>query len=344
MTKQKIISIIKYAAGVLLGILLLFLAFRGISWQETLEDLQSIQIGWIILSLFVALISHFLRALRWKMQLTASGYPTHLGNTYAAVLITYLVNLALPRAGELARCSALYKSDQVPLSTSFGTVLVERVIDLIILLGLICLAFLLEYDTILHFFTGIVFSEGAPQATIPIWLWAVAILGLVALTVAYYAREKLMSLTITKKIIQFGFSLLKAASDIQKVKSPTLFVIYTILIWVCYGLMTYLAFFSMPEIMRLNIDLAYLALIVTVMGGIGMAMPVPGGTGPYHVAVEYTFAALMVLPSIEASKQLGLSFAIILHSAQVFLMIAAGLVAYIYLWYTKSPYKSEENS
>ncbi len=333
--KKNTISIIKYLGGLAIGALLLYLALKGISLTSVLQDLRQLNIIWVLISLFIHLASHFFRALRWQQQLNASGYFPKIGNTYASVLITYLVNLAFPRAGEVARCTALYRSEHIPLSVSFGTVLVERLIDLLILLALISLAFLLEYNTILSFFTDLVFAQSGESQQIPIWLWIAGFVLLSLFITGWFFRKKIFQLAITQKFIQFGYSLIRAVLDIQKVKRPLLFIFYTIMIWVCYGLMNYAFFLAMPDIVALDIHLGYLALIVTVMGGIGMAMPVPGGTGPYHVTVEFTFAALMVLPTLEASKQLGISFALINHTSQISLMIVAGMISYIYLWYSR---------
>lgn len=332
--KKTLINVAKYSLGLALGAFFLYLAFRNADAEEIWQAVLEVKAGWLLTSLAVGLFSHFLRGVRWRMQLQASGYaPSHL-NLFAAVMTGYLVNQALPRAGEIARCSVLYKSDRVPLTKALGTVVIERVFDLLILVFLILLAFILEFETIQRFLNEVFGASPEGSAGPPQWLLVMGGLMVLGVALAWVFRGILLQLPLVQRIFAFGKELIQSALSIRYLQHPWRFVLYSLTIWLCYWMMTYIAFFSMEGFMQVEMPLIYLSLITTVMGGIGMAMPVPGGTGPYHFAVKFTFIALMVGGSREFAQTLGQSFAVVMHSSQLIMMVVVGLVGYIYLWLT----------
>lgn len=327
--KKKLINVAKYALGLALGGLFLYLAFQGANWEEIAKTVRDIDPGWLLLSLSVGLFSHYIRGVRWQMQLKASGYQPGYLNLFAAVMVGYLVNQVLPRAGEVARCTSLLRSDKVPLSTGFGTVVIERVFDLLILVVLIGLAFVLESETIFKYLDQFAATQEGGDSSPVLWILGGTLLG--GAVLLWALRKPLLKLPLVQKAVNFGRELIQSALSIRHIERPWLFIFYTFTIWFCYWMMTYCCFFAIDEFWQLEINLFYLSLVTTVMGGIGMAIPVPGGTGPYHAAVTFTFVALMVAGGEEASRQLGQTFAIIMHSAQVVMMVGAGLLGYAYL-------------
>ena len=332
--KKSLLALIKYLLGLGLGGVLLYFAFRGIDFADLKAELSRANLSWLLLAMGVGLVSHYFRAARWRMQMIASGYDPSLLNTFAAVMVAYLVNLALPRAGEVARCSVLLRSDRVPLSTALGTVVVERVFDVIVL-GLMVLAvFFLEFDTL---YQGLrLFSSNnpasAPDKGLPDWIYVVALGGLLLAGLGWFFRRQILEIPLFHKMFQFARDLIRSAMSIRYLKYPGRFVVYTLIIWICYILMTYIGFFIMPAISGLDINLIYFAWILTVVGGIGFALPSPGGMGSYHAAVVICFLGFQVLPDADASRQLGLAFATILHASQLLMMVVVGGLAYMYLW------------
>lgn len=335
--KKSLLAIIKYLLGLGLGCVLLYFAFRGIDLEELTTELKDANLAWLLLAIGVGLVSHYFRAARWRMQMRASGYSPSQLNTFAAVMVAYLINLALPRAGEVARCSVLLRSDKVPLSTALGTVVVERVFDVIILGLLALVVFFLEFDTL---YQGLrLFSSDNPaeqgDAGLPVWLYVLALVGVLGAVLAFVFRQQILEIPLFQKIYQFIKDLLRSAMSIRKLEHPGLFVFYTLAIWGCYILMTYIGFFSMPVLRDMNMSMAYFALIITVVGGIGFALPSPGGMGSYHAAVIICFLGFQLMPDAESSHQLGLAFATILHTSQLIMMIVVGGLAYLYLWLQK---------
>ena len=124
---------VRYLIVLTLGILLLYLAFKGQDLNKMISDLQKANFEWVILSIIIILIAHFLRAYRWNLMIGSLGHGTpSLMKTFHALIMGYLANLAFPRMGELARCTALNKSDKIPVTKLLGTVIAERVVDLLI--------------------------------------------------------------------------------------------------------------------------------------------------------------------------------------------------------------------
>ncbi|MEO0896554.1 MAG: lysylphosphatidylglycerol synthase transmembrane domain-containing protein [Bacteroidota bacterium] len=327
--KKTLINVLKYAAATGFGILLLYLALKDISWDEFTETVRNANLGWLLFSMAIGGFSHYIRGVRWGMQYRAFGYnPSNL-RLFSAVMFGYLVNQAIPRGGEVARCSILIKSDKIPFAKSVGSVVVERVFDLLILVILIGVAFVLEIDVLES-----MLSEFFPNGVSGVGL--LAIIGGVGLTglVSYFAfRKHFLNIPLFKKLDDFVMNLFKSALSVKDIEKPWLFIVYTIIIWVCYILMTYVAFFALEEVANLDINLLYFSVIVTVIGGIGMALPSPGGIGSYHTAVWVVFAALMVTGAYESSKSLGVTWAFIMHLSQFVMMVSLGILGYIYLSY-----------
>lgn len=329
--KKTLINAAKYLLGLALGGLFLYLAFRNANAEEIWQSVREVEIGWLLFAQGIGLFSHYIRGVRWQMQLKASGYaPSHL-NLFAAVLTGYLVNQALPRAGEVARCSVLYKSDKVPFTKAFGTVVIERVFDVCIMLALIVLAFFLEFDTIQTFLQEFMSARETGGGEVPIGIIILGAGGILGIVLLWVFRRVLMEIPLVQRVANFIRELLQSAMSIRYLQRPWLFVFYSFLIWFCYWMMSFVAFQSLPGFEDSRLNLLYLSLITTVMGGIGMTLPVPGGTGPYHFAVQFTFATLLVLGTKEASATLGQTFAVVLHSSQLITLVCAGLIGYIYL-------------
>ncbi|MEM9934837.1 MAG: lysylphosphatidylglycerol synthase transmembrane domain-containing protein [Bacteroidota bacterium] len=329
MNKQAL-NILKYVGGVGLGGLLLYLSFKDASLETITNNLRSANPFWIVASVCIGAFSHYLRALRWQMQFKASGYHPPAARVFSSVMLMYLVNNALPRVGEIARCTALLRSDKIPIATSMGTVIVERLFDMLVLLLLIIVAFVLESATIYGYIEKALSGMSATSAGMTIL--GVAGVGLLLVVVLFYVfRKKIMASTAFQKATAFVKNLWSSAISIKHIEKPGLFIVYTFIIWFCYWMMTYVIFLSIPALQQLDISFIYFSLIVTIIGAFGYALPVPGGIGPYHAAVTFTFVAFQVHPEAAVSADLGRSFAIIIHSAHLLLQILGGAIAYFYL-------------
>src|SRR5687768_7161314 len=151
---KKLLNILKYFLLFSLSMFLMWYALKGIDFQLVLTQLKNANYLWIVISLVIAATGYFSRAYRWRMQIDPTGYKASYWSVYNAMMVGYLANLVLPRAGEVVRCSVLKRTDNIPVKVSLGTVITERVIDVVILLSFIFLTFFVEFDKLHDFFTG----------------------------------------------------------------------------------------------------------------------------------------------------------------------------------------------
>lgn len=262
----------------------------------------------------VAVISHWLRAVRWKMLMVPTGHIVQTWSSFHSIMIGYLVNLGIPRGGEISRSYNLYKLEKTPIETSFGTVVAERLVDLICMLLLVALAFLAEWDHLMAFFGELDIGQSSPNLTIPSWVWAVLAVGVSMLLGIYLMRknEKLMK-------ILGGFK--NGFMSILLLKQKGLFVFYSVSIWVLYFLMTYSVMLAFEQTSSLGPGAV---LILFAIGAIAMALPLPGGLGSYHTLMPLGLVMIYHLPQTDST-----AFVFVFHAWQTLVMIVGGVVSMI---------------
>ena len=145
-------TFIRYLVFLIIGVLLLYLAFKGQDLNKMLSDLKRADFTWVFLSIIASLLAHVMRAYRWNLMIGSLGHGTpSMLNTFHAVIMGYLANLAFPRMGELARCSVISKSDNIPVIKLLGTVIAERMVDLLMLGIVFAMAIMLEFKLLSGF-------------------------------------------------------------------------------------------------------------------------------------------------------------------------------------------------
>ncbi len=319
-------SILQYVAMILLTAALLWLSLRGLDvgegenkgqflWDTFVKSHKS----YLLLMAAVAMVSHLIRAQRWKMLLVPSGNNVKLSSSFLSLMIGYLVNLAIPRGGEVSRCYNLFKLEKTPVETSFGTVVVERLVDVICLLILIAISFFVEWNKLERFInslnlsSGDGFSQGVLHK-IPTWLIALVVFGIIGLVVLFLLRKNAK----LKKILE-GFK--EGLLSVFRLKNKSLFIFYSLAIWGMYFLMSYFVIRAFPETELLGFRAV---LTLFAIGSIAMAAPLPGGAGSYHTLVPLGLTMLYNLPQSDA-----IAFTFIFHAWQTFIMIVAGVVSLI---------------
>lgn len=260
----------------------------------------------------IAIASHVLRAYRWKMLLAPAGSHVGMGNSFLSLMVGYLVNLAIPRGGEVSRCYNLFKLEKTPVEVSFGTVVAERVVDVICLLLLIAISFAVEWTRLWAFIETLELSSEGWQ--VPGWL-ILAGLGFLGLLVGLYLLRKNHRL---QKILQ-GFR--HGLVAVFRIQDKTLFVVISILIWALYFAMSYFVIKAFPETNQLGFSAV---LTLFAIGSIAMAAPLPGGAGSYHTLVPLGLVMLYQLPQADA-----VAFVFVFHAWQTAIMIVGGLVSLI---------------
>ncbi|WP_080238518.1 lysylphosphatidylglycerol synthase transmembrane domain-containing protein [Spirosoma rigui] len=323
-------NILKYLISLAIAGGLLWFTFQqshldaGDLWAK----ISAADYRWVLASALMTIIAHWSRAERWRVLLepVVPQRPTAIDAT-ASVLTGYLANLALPRAGEVARCGTLYRLSGVPVNVSFGTVVAERLIDVLMLLVLLAATFVLEFDRLSQFFMEFFGSKvggqpaGAGSGASGILLLLGAVLaGLALLGWFLYSRyrDALGRHPLYQKVMGFTKGLLEGLLSIRKLNRPGAFIAHTVLIWVMYYLMSYTLFFAMPATANLS-PLA--GLTILVVGSLGMAAPTPGGIGSFHLLVGQV-AILYGLTS-----QDGQVLATFIHGVSTLMVIILGVLS-----------------
>jgi len=318
---------LKYIILFLTGVGVLYLAFRGQDLGKIWQEIKTANYFWVITSAFAVWIAHVLRALRWQMLYQSIHYKVSFWNAYHAVMIGYLANLALPRFGEIGRCSVIHKVEKVPMFASIGTVITERLFDVLVLFltGLAMLIF--QYDIVSDFLYDTIYLNIAKKINTLNYWWLVGI-GIVVLllivSAIYFLRQK-----FSKKFLRIFVSLRQGFGSYSKLRQKRLFLIYTLLIWVFYFLSMYFAFSSIQATSGLHFNAAFTAI---VFSGFAMAAPVQGGIGVFHWMV----AQSLVLYGISFKD--GLAYSTIIHSSQVLLILVLGSLS-LFLILTKKESK-----
>lgn len=334
--KTKSFQIVQYIILLVLGILLSWLFFRGFNFTELTENIKSGNFSWFYVVMFVSLLVYIFRVLRWQMLIKATGYETKFHNTFAALSISYFVSFIVPRLGEVTRCLSVKKQHDIPFMKLLGTVIIERVVDIISLIIVLLLTLILQFNQIIEFikenvfqpfYEGVVVKIIGGNKTVIIIVLLVIIL---ASFLFYYFRKYLRERS-PKVIFQFVEGLKEGVLSIAKLKNKNLFISYTFLIWVCYYLMTYFWFFVFEETSVLTWGAC---LSILSIGTIGRSIPIQGGgMGAYHFLVTH----VVILYGVGAG--FGKTLATLIHAGQTFFTFAMGLLGliifFIQYWRTR---------
>lgn len=314
----KIKSIIGYSFPFILTIAFLYLAIYNVKFDESLESLTSISVLWFIPYLLFFLLSHWIRALRWKVILHSVKKETSLLYLFSATMIGYGVNFAVPRLGELYRALFAGKWEGLSRSSVLGTIIIERVIDVLIL-GLSVLVSV-------QIFAGDIYNE-------IVWLKSALYLGfagiitiIVLLVLLIKLKEKFVEVAVSiaskiskriaEKVNYILHMLIDGFASLQGSKNYFLTIIYSISIMLLYGFTAYLAFFvmRMDELMDVNFGMAW---VVMTISAFGIVIPTPGGTGAYHLIAK---SVLVILYGF--TEEIGLAYALLTHTSASVIFIA----------------------
>ena len=258
------------------------------------------------------------------MLIESLGKKPRFANTFLAVMVGYFANLALPRMGEISRCGVISKYEDVSFSKLIGTVVLERALDIVMLLIFLLLTMVSQFDVLADFMSrnpqvsSKLSSVFASSATLYV------LLGVIVLS--YIFRKKFKHTVFYKKIMFTLGNFMDGFRAIRKLDNKLYFVLHTIFIWLMYYMMTYICFFSFGFTSNLP---ALAGLTVFVMGSFGMVAPVQGGIGAWHFMVIGTL--LIYLPNTPDVEKLSKSFALVVHGSQTAMIIILGALSVIAL-------------
>ena len=317
----KIKQVLQVALSLGIALWIFWFLYRDIEFDQLQAQLASSNWFWILLSLFIAWAGYWLRGWRWALlfRQETDQLPVSSNRAYHAVMVGYLVNLLIPRAGEVARCTVLTRNNGIPLSQAIGTVLVERSVDLLFMSGTIFIAFLLESQLFISLVGQLVDLSALTSALmskLPLLLGG----GAIFLLFLYLLGRKYRNHGLVNKFQLFFRQLLSGVRAIGNLKNPMGFWISSVIIWVIYFLTMYTVSQGIESAANLS---GSQVLLVMVMGTIGMIAPVQGGIGTFHALVAYI---LVVFGVPEADGKI---FAAIIHGTQMLLILGVGLVSWI---------------
>lgn len=331
MTKKTILTLLKTVLPLLLGVYLIWVFFANMSEDSKklfYKAIYEANYFWIVLSLMLGVIAYLSRAYRWKYVLEPLGYETSFWNRYHAVMIGYIVNLTIPRAGEASRSAMLYRSDGVPFSSSFGTIIAERAVDLVMLASIAVLTAVLGYTDFMEIKSRIEMefggSTGAAAGGFP---WKTVIYSLILLLGIVFAYFFIFRSSFRQKFIGFAKDVLAGLFSIFRSKQPLGYIFHTLVIWGCYVTMFALPFQALEQTAGISFPGILLGFIA---GSLGITFT-NGGIGTYPLLVGLVVAFYIGKDHPDDAQAIGNALGMLVWVTQTLLMIVLGLISLMLL-------------
>ncbi|HCY88826.1 MAG TPA: hypothetical protein DHV17_01060 [Chitinophagaceae bacterium] len=326
MTKR-IFSILQYVIFMGGGIFLVWWQLRSMTEPEMEEFLAALRHTryWVVLPIIImALLSHYSRALRWKLLMEPLGYAPSTANTFASTMVGYLANAAVPRLGEILKCSLLARYEKLKLNKLIGTIIIERTFDLICYLFFIALTVLIQIDTVGRY-VGEKLSSVSPGSDPLSWLRPViAIASIIIIWLGLrWLFKRYPDHGLVSKLKAFTSGLAEGFAAIRQLKKRKAFIAHTLFIWLMYLLQIFLGFYAMEGTIHLGIKAAFSVLTLATLAMI----ITPGGIGSFPIFVMQTLLLYQIDPT------LGKAFGWLMWGVATGIIIIAGCVALIVLPY-----------
>jgi hypothetical protein len=313
------------AFGFLLAGSFLYLAFRGVRLGDLWASLKDVDYLWVALLVPIVVVSHWLRAVRWSYLLSPVKENIPTRNLFSAVMIGFMVNNILPRVGEVTRAFAVGRSESISTSSVFGTVVVERIIDMVTFLFILCIVLFLYPGSLDPFFSNV-------DAVRPIFL--VGSIGFLAIFILlFFKGEALFSLlTYLKRFIPKRFEIqyqqlldsFLSGFGVAKMRSKyTMIIVLSLLIYFFYALSLYVPFYAFQSLAGHNLDFGASVILLTI-STIAFALPAPGALGTYHQFLSFALTRLYGVDDVTA-----LSYVIITHEVGYIITSVVGLYFFL---------------
>jgi glycosyltransferase 2 family protein len=327
--RKSILQTLKFTVFLIVGLALLWLAFRSVNFSKLVTDLREADYSWLLLSVFFGMIAFISRARRWVILINPLGFKPSLRNSFYALMTGYLANIALPRIGEITRCVALGKKEKIPVDQLIGTVVIERTIDFISLLIIMMILIFTSGDQI-----GLFMKE---SILVPIqekvysvfgntWiLWVILFsLGCIALFLLIRYKRDLRKIRFFSKMFDLARGIINGLKTITNLKRKWEFIFHTVFIWINYALMTWVVVFSLESTSHLTFGDSIFLLVI---GGLAMSAPVQSGLGAFHYIVSRGLLIVYGIPLEE-----GLVYALLTHESQLIFVAIVGTISFFIIF------------
>ena len=319
--KKITLKILKFLAFFTLGAFIFWLIYKDQDIERIKSVLKNeVKYFWILVSLVVGLLSHISRTLRWGLMIEPIGHKPRFINTFLAVMVGYLMNMAFPRMGEISRCGVLSKYEKISFTKLIGTVVAERLVDVISLLILLGIVFFSQFGKMLNFIKQ---NPEMQEKLDAVFTSPYLIVGVIILFILFFIFRKAFKHTaVFKKIIDILKNFKEGFISIRSIKRKGWFYFHSVFIWVLYYFMLYTIFFAFDFTSNLG---PIAGLTTFVMASFGMVAPVQGGIGAWH------FMAIEALSLYGVANENGIIFAFVAHGSMTAMIIIIGIISLLVL-------------
>jgi uncharacterized protein (TIRG00374 family) len=322
-------KIITYLVFVVISILLLYLTFRKTDFQTIVGQIRQADLKYVLFCFLATMVAHLIRAWRWQLLLEPMGYKARLHTGFYAILTGYLANYAIPRGGEVARCGIMQRTDKIPVDKLLGTVVTERIIDVMFMFLILIITCFVEYSTLDHFVNfSALFTKYKTIIIIQIVVFLAVVLFII------YRRKQIMRMAFVQKILNILKGFNEGLLSVLKIKKQGLFWLQSAAIWISFYFINWFFMHAMDITAHFGWNIV---LVVLTMGTVGFAIPLPGGTGSYHIIIQQTLM-LYGLSQDDAT-----SYAFASHSAQLLFVVVTGTISLLLALYDSSANKAPNN-
>lgn len=320
MNNQKLKQWIQVAISLGIAIWIFWYLYKDIAIDSLIDQIKTSNWIWIGVSVFVSFFGYYLRGWRWTLLIQSDeGEKVKPTRAYHATMIGYLANLVVPRAGEVAKCGVLTRTNGISLGHLLGTVILERSVDLLCLVGTILLAFIIENTLFLELAGQLVNTDTlltSLKSNLPIAIGALVI----TIIIIRFLLKRFRDNGFINKIQHFFREIGGGLKRINQMDNPLGFWSSSILLWIIYFLTMYTVSLGIESTANLS---SGEVLLVMVMGSIGMVAPVQGGIGTFHALVAF------ILIQFGVSEVDGKIFAAIIHGTQLILVLILGIISWL---------------
>lgn len=319
--QSRISKILKYLISISLAVVLLWFSFRDVEWTDFIAGLQECRWGFILLSMAAGAFAFWLRGLRWRQLLQPIDPAISRITTFNGINIGNISNFVFPRIGEFVRCGVITRRSSATYDKVLGTVVLERGWELLVMLMMLALVVVGGFEKFGNFFIRQIWEPIASRLDISLWwvLLVLAVCGLGGIWVIWRFRA---TNRFCAKVWGIFTGLLQGFSSCLRMERKWLFFAYTLFIWMVYWLMAATTVWAAPFLDHLTvID----ALFLSLVGGLGFAVPVPGGIGAFHFVISLALMGVYDVP-----METGIVYATLSHTSQAVTQIIFGLASYAY--------------
>ncbi len=321
--KNKKSNLLKNLFFLLFGIWMMWYVFKDIPMRDFITDVKSMDYQYFAYSAIFMVAAHFFRALRWKQLIVSNGYNPSTKNVFASVLFMYVSNLVVPRSGEIARCGTIYKYEKIPIPLLIGTVVIERLTDLISLLILTVMIVFVRFDIVYNIYCKTALPELLENIIENQSLLLFTSLSIFLILISIFLlRKKIAANSIFKKTQPFFKQLKGSFIKLFQLRNKFVFLLYTIAIWLCYIGMFYVCIFAFEHTENLSLSDG---VTVFIAGSYGMVAPTPGGIGVWPAIVSMALEVIGIASNY-AKSWAGVSFILMTLSTA-----AAGTLGFVAL-------------